>query len=347
MKWFDIQAKADSAAEITVYGEIGSWELNAKSFIEQVQALGDVSSISLSINSPGGSVFDAIAMFNFLRRMDAAITVRVDGLAASAASLLAMAGDKIIMPANAMMMLHNPWSYAVGNADELREVADALDKVAGAVAMTYQSRTGLSAQKVDELLAQDTWLTAAEALELGLCDEVTEPALMVACCDLARLPDEVSALYQAQALAGDDVTGDEDDSGESAAVIAHAKDDQPEDGDQELAPDVPLTDLPDDAVDVDSVKTEAEEHALAYAQSVVDLCALAGLHERAGAFIQNKISVADVRSELMRIKAQTQVPLATTQTQTSKPWASMTLTERSALYRADPALAAQLKSVKH
>ena len=172
-----ITAKSESDAEILLYDVIGGYDENweyrgAKDLIEKVKALGDVKNITLRINSVGGDVFEAQAMYSYLKSHPANVTVRVDGLAASAASLVAMAGDKVIMPANALMMIHNPAGCAIGEAEELRDVADILDKVRDSIAAAYVNKTGMEREKVIAMMNDETWMSAEEAHELGFCDEV-------------------------------------------------------------------------------------------------------------------------------------------------------------------------------
>src|SRR5690606_6142572 len=107
-------------------------------------------------------------------RHQAQVTVYVDGLAASAASLVAMAGDRIIMPRNAMMMIHNPWTFVAGDANTLLQVAAELEKVREAMIPVYQAKTGLTRDEVSRLLDAETWMTAEEAVELGFADEIEE-----------------------------------------------------------------------------------------------------------------------------------------------------------------------------
>lgn len=336
MKWFNVKALANEAkAEISVYGEIGGWELPAAEFVKQVQALGQVDQINLSINSPGGSVFDALTMFNYLRRTGAEIVVRIDGIAASAASLLAMAGDKIIMPVNSMMMVHNPWVFAMGNAEELREQADVLDKVGMAIATTYQSRTGQPIEKINELLATDSWLSAQEALAMGFCTEVTDTAVMKALFDVSPLPENVKAVY-ALAQAQDDSAVETD----PAELLGDGLEPEP----FETAPEVPLTDLDDDDHYLAKLE-EAKAQALAYSQQVVELCALAGMPNKAAGFIGASASLDEVRIQLLTAKASTSQPLNVTQP-VQKSWAKMSLTEKSTLIRENPTLAKQLQSLE-
>lgn len=111
--WFRMQASSNSEADIFIYDEIGYWGVTAKQFVNDLRALGDVTHINLYINSPGGDVFDGIAIYNALKHHGAPITVHIDGLAASMASVIAMVGNPVIMPENTMMMIHKPWGLLV------------------------------------------------------------------------------------------------------------------------------------------------------------------------------------------------------------------------------------------
>lgn len=157
-------------------------DTSAASFRDALNSLGDVKNINLHINSPGGSVFEGIAIYNMLKQNKAKINVYVDGLAASIASVIAMSGDTVHMPANAMMMIHNPWTIAMGNADELRKQADDLDQITKSSVVTYLNKAGdkLNEDTLKELMDNETWLTAQEALDYGLADEVMEPNKAVA-----------------------------------------------------------------------------------------------------------------------------------------------------------------------
>ncbi|KAI5912314.1 Clp protease ClpP [Azoarcus sp. PA01] len=171
--WFTVAAAtAEAPAEVAIRGYIGEWGVNDRDFIAQVEALGDVKELTVRINSRGGEVDHALAIFNFLRAHAARVTVRVDGVAMSSGSIIAMAGDEIIMPANTVMMIHNPWNYAAGTAKDLRKAADDLEAFEAALLETYVARTGKSADEIRALLDEDTYMTAAEALEHGFCDTV-------------------------------------------------------------------------------------------------------------------------------------------------------------------------------
>ena len=333
MPWFNIKAQAANAAvaDISIYEPIGSWDLTAASFIAEVKALGDVSHINLDINSPGGDVFEALTIFNFLKRHSAKVTVTVGGVAASAASLIAMAGDTIIMPNNTMMMIHNPWTWAAGNADELREQADILDKIGSSLFKTYQSRTGMDEAALKAMLATDTWLTADECLAYGFCDQVIDPIITAnAAFDVSKFPAQARAVYaQAQANIEPDTDIDE----------ALGDGTEPE-----QAPETPLTDLDDEALE--TMIEEAVNSSLEYSSKVVELCVLAGLPQKAGAFLQAKASLADVGAELLKAKANAQQPLNASQ-KTDLTWSAMTLTQKSTLIRLDPIEASRLQQLEH
>lgn len=177
MKFWNFKAAAGAgkAPELRIYGDIGDWmDVDSKRFAADLAALGDVPELAVRINSDGGSVFTAQAIYSMLRRHAAAVTVYIDGIAASAATIIAMAGDRIVMPANAMMMIHNPLTGLWGNANDMREMADLLDKIRETLLAVYREKTGLSDEKLVELLDAETYLTAAEAVELGFATEVEE-----------------------------------------------------------------------------------------------------------------------------------------------------------------------------
>ena len=187
-KGFSIKAKAKEA-EIYLYDEIGSgWfgGVSAKQFADELKALGKLERITVRLNSPGGDVFDGLAIHNILKQNPAQVDMYVDGLAASIASIIAMAGDSINMAENAMMMIHEPWTMALGNAAEMREIADRLEKVSGVLLGTYTRRTGKDEQEIADLMVAETWMTAQEALDMGFADSIVEEMQMAAHFDLDK-----------------------------------------------------------------------------------------------------------------------------------------------------------------
>lgn len=196
--WYALNNQSDTEVDVYIYDEIGGWGITAKNFIEEMSFIPSGKTINLRINSPGGSVFDAVAMFNFLARRKDRKVVYVDGMAASSASVLAMVGDEIVMPANAMMFLHNPWSIAVGNSDQLEKEADALSKIQAAIVSIYANRTGQSIERVQQLMDDETWMSAAEAVELGFADRADEARQVAAKFDATlynHIPSDVASRF--------------------------------------------------------------------------------------------------------------------------------------------------------
>ncbi|EEG9127141.1 Clp protease ClpP, partial [Escherichia coli] len=171
--WFRMQAGHQSDADIYIYDEIGFWGVTAKQFISDLNALGDITHINLHINSPGGDVFEGIAIFNALKTHGASITVYVDGVAASMASVIAMVGNPVIMPENTFMMIHKPFGFTGGDAEDMRTYADLLDRVEAVLLPAYAQKTGKTTDEIAAMLADETWMSGAECLAQGFADQVT------------------------------------------------------------------------------------------------------------------------------------------------------------------------------
>lgn len=173
---FKNSSENPEVAELYLYGTIGNgWfdditSGNVKEFLNT----SDVSQLNVHVNSGGGDVFESIAIHNLLKSHSAKISIYIDGLAGSGASVIAMAGDKIIMPRNAMMMIHKAWTVAAGNADEFRKVANDMDKIDHAVTESYTGRFVGEREELVTLLTNEEWLTADECMALGFCDSVGE-----------------------------------------------------------------------------------------------------------------------------------------------------------------------------
>ena len=169
--YFQMKA-TNNVAQIDIFGEIvgEKWfdeETSATSFRDALKELGDVSTINLSINSGGGSVFDGIAIYNMLKSHKATVNVYVEGLAASIASVIAMAGDTITMRSGSMLMIHRPFTVLQGNAEEMRKTADTLEKMGDNIVDIYSGRTGISSDDIRNIMNEETWLSAEEAVEQG------------------------------------------------------------------------------------------------------------------------------------------------------------------------------------
>ena len=188
-KFFNMKASADGkSADVFIYGEITKYaweeygEVSSITFKNELDAIGDVESINLYINSPGGSVIEAMAIIAMLDRHPADIISHIDGIAASCASVIPMISKHVIMPSNSLMMIHHAMTGAWGNAKKLRKAADDVERISKAMCQHYLDRAGdkMSEEKLYEMLEEDTWLTAEQCLELGLCDEVAEANQAVA-----------------------------------------------------------------------------------------------------------------------------------------------------------------------
>lgn len=194
--WYDVRNAFEGVAEVSIQDEIGGYGLSAKDFIDEVKALGPVKALNVHINSPGGSVFAGLAIYNYLKRMDAEVTVYIDGLAASIASVIAMAG-RVVVPANACLMIHDPSGVAMGTAEDMLAMATALEKIKSSLVTVYTEKTGKSAEDIAAMMAAETWMTAAEAVEMGFADELVEPVRMAASFDVSRFENAPDFLAQA------------------------------------------------------------------------------------------------------------------------------------------------------
>ena len=178
----------ENIGELMIYGDISSYswwgdDISPKNFKDDLDKLGDISELNIYINSNGGDVFAGQAIYSMIKRHKAKVTVHVDGLAASIASVIAMAGDVVHMPANAMMMIHNPWTFAYGDSTEMKKVADTLDKIRESIIATYQEKSGLTEKKIIAMMDSETWLTAKDSKELGFANEIDEEKQIAASID--------------------------------------------------------------------------------------------------------------------------------------------------------------------
>lgn len=179
--WYRITNNLDEGgtpvAEINLYGDIGSWGITAAAFVEELKTV-DATEIKLSISSPGGEVFDGLAIHNALRSHRAKVMVQVDSLAASIASVIAMAGDRITMSPHSQMMIHDAQGVACGSPEEMREYAEFLDRQSENIAAVYAERAGGTKTQWRKRMQAETWYFADEAVAAGLADEVAKPQRM-------------------------------------------------------------------------------------------------------------------------------------------------------------------------
>jgi ATP-dependent Clp protease, protease subunit len=183
--WYSICA-LNEGAEISIYDEIGAYGVSAKAFLADLGKLPDKAPLTLRLNSPGGSVFDAVAIYNALQRHAGTVTVSIDGIAASAASYIAMAGDEIVMPENAFLMIHDPSGMVMGTASDMRSMAEALEKIGASLLRGYAAKSGKPEAEIAILMAKETWLDASEALEMGFADTMSGPVKIAASFDVSR-----------------------------------------------------------------------------------------------------------------------------------------------------------------
>ncbi|EKH4491086.1 Clp protease ClpP [Escherichia coli] len=186
--WYSIQAKAD-ALHVRIYDEIGGYGVQASTLTDQISACGDVSEIHLCIHSPGGDIFQGLAIYNALKNHPAKKIVHIEGIAASMASFIAMCGDHIVMPANAMMMIHAPRGVTAGVSGDVRRFADLMDKLGDTMAETYAGRTGKSKQEITAMMEAETWMDGNECKANGFADEVISAITAMARIESKRIGD--------------------------------------------------------------------------------------------------------------------------------------------------------------
>lgn len=201
------EPRTGAANELLIYGEIGEsyWGeyVTDKDVSEFLKGFGAGDKIVVRINSLGGDVFDGVTIYNLLKSHPAHCTIRVDGAAISAASIIAMAGDEVRMAENAMLMIHDPWTAAMGNARDFRKQADVLDKIgAEQISSAYARKTGMGRDECLAMMAEETWLSAQEALDAGFVDAIdtfddeAEAGEATESAASAVLPSHIAARYR-------------------------------------------------------------------------------------------------------------------------------------------------------
>lgn len=308
-QWFTMKANNDNkTAEIVIYDEIGkSWwgedTVSAKQFLADLTALGDIDAITLRVNSPGGDVFDGVAIHNSLKNHKAKVTGIVDGIAASAASFILMAADKIEMPANSFLLIHGASGMSFGNADDMRAVADDLDRIDKSLTSTYVARAGSTTAKVKALMKEDRLMDATEAKEWGFTDEITKEKKMAANYSLRLLPKAAAERVRAEA------GNPQQDPPPAPDQTPPPVQPQPMPGNPqpEQVPPVQHPDPPAHAaanvVNLDTAKKAGIEEHKTYVATITDLCTLARSPERVGGYVRASTPVDQVRKELLAAAA--------------------------------------------
>lgn len=320
--WFTVQALADGrTAQVAVRGYIGEWGVTDRDFIAAVEAFGEVDTIEVAINSRGGEVDHALSIFNFLKNHPAKVNMRVDGVAMSAGSIVLMAGDRIEMPANAILMVHQPRSHGAETADEHRHLADVLDTFESALLETYQARTGKTADELKTMLAAETFMTAKEAVANGFADRViplkaeARAASAVAYAAALNIPLDVLVRAQAEALASESDPASSEpaapapeadpaspEAAAAAALAAAAIEPPAESLSAHIATAAATAGLSDfiPCFALDATLTDAPtvRRAMADAREVFDLCNLVGQTEQAEPLIRKRATLAEARKVL-------------------------------------------------
>lgn len=304
--WYALQASGEATErviEVFVYGEIGAWGITANQFVQDLRAMDDgVSPVIAAFNSIGGDLFDGLAMHNALSRLGERCTGRIDALAASAASVAVCGAHRVVIAANAMLMIHNPYTYAGGGAEDFRRVADVLDQTLEAIIAAYKAKApDIDDAELRRMVDAETWLTANEAVALGLADEVGDGIKVKACLG------QGAVLQRFQ----------------HAPVELVAQLDEPPETDPELEPvDPPLVPPVVDSAKLalmitqrctaagisnlvepllNSTQLESEEivlAGLARAKAVNDLCVAARLPEFSAEYVAAGLDAAAVRARL-------------------------------------------------
>ena len=199
-KWYSMRGDSSGKrAVVRIDDEIGGWGVSASDFYKDLKDIaGDDKEVDVHINSPGGHVFDGIAIYNMLKSHRGKVRTYIDGIAASMASVIALAGDTVIMPENAMMMIHKPFGGVLGTADAMRDQAEVLDKITANMVAIYAGKSGQSEDDVLAAMDKTTWMTGAEAYALGYADVLGSPVELAASFDVGRyasIPENISMRF--------------------------------------------------------------------------------------------------------------------------------------------------------
>lgn len=207
-KWYSIKAEADRA-DIYIFGEVGMWGVSAQDFISSMNEHKG-KALNIHINSEGGSVFDGQAIHSALKSHDAHVKVSVEGLAASIATVIALGGDEVEMTNNSLWMIHSPMVGAHGNKAELKKQIDLLDRVEETMLNVYTSKSNLDSKELSEMMENETWMNADEALEAGFIDSITDEVKVAANFDASKfkMKTENEILNVLNGLESNQVTND-------------------------------------------------------------------------------------------------------------------------------------------
>jgi ATP-dependent Clp protease protease subunit len=264
-KYFSLE-KTNQTATINIYGDITSWaweelgEVSAVNLSKQLEALGDVNEIQVFINSYGGEVAEGLAIYNALRRHKAKITTYCDGFACSIASVIFMAGDERVMNEASLLMIHNAWTWASGNAAELRKQADDLEKITQASVEAYKAHSSLKEDEIKALMDAETWILPEEALEYGFATSISKSENGKASQNAFKQLFDIIKAHQAEEV--DDEEKDGENTDEEPKTDNESPDDSEttdDDGKDNENPEEPETDSDDSEGKPDDNDQEDEQ----------------------------------------------------------------------------------------
>lgn len=300
-KFYSIQAKqqdGQKVAELRIYDEIGFWGMTAADFVAQLDSVTEnAEKIVVSINSPGGNVFDAFAIYNALLRHKLPVQTRVDGVAASAASLIFMAGEERVMPENALLMIHNAWIITAGTAEELRNTADMMDKARDGIVAAY-ARSGKEDSEIMEMMDETTWMSALDANAMGFATALEQPVQIAASMNAVqvfeKLKDTPSSLLEMLSSNKDDKepqnTIDPTDPLSASTLVSYALSACEKAGLSNLSESILLSGSFESTEDIDARIEDADK--------ILVMCLAAKLPEKAADFIKAGLNVEQVQARL-------------------------------------------------
>lgn len=273
--WYSMKAAGNgsSMADIAIFSDIGGGGVTAGAFHQELSALGKRETLRISISSDGGDIAAGFAIFNMLNRNPARKVVTIEGVAASMASVIAMAGDEIVMPTNSMMMIHNPWGAVVGGSEEIASFANALDVMKTNIAKAYRARTGLPLAKIRGMMNRETWISAEDSVRLGFADRVEKAVAFNSRFDIGKfsnVPAIVARLTREDRIMSKLAKGAAENDGEGEA----------------------------DGGTVVRTETEIRAEILGQHKEVRALCVIAGSPELAEGYNDANKTVAEVIADL-------------------------------------------------
>jgi len=184
-EWYKIKNKLSEVSDIYLFNDIGTFGITAQSFIDEIKEYED-RELNIHINSLGGEVFEGMAIYSIIQRRTSKTTVYIEGIAASIASVIALAADEVIMSENSLLMIHNAWGGTQGEAKDMRKQAEILEKITNEIAEVYGKKTKIPYNEIVEMMDEETWLTAEEAVALGFVDSISEPIQVAAKYDVSK-----------------------------------------------------------------------------------------------------------------------------------------------------------------